>query len=324
MSGQGEFFAVGREQWATACELGLGPAVALLVLACGSGRDNSTTRWSADAVHRYTGISWRRAVGYIEELVNAGLIDRTKAGKRPSYKIGKPDLQQMIWLPNTLVTGAGQEVPPIARLRQGQDIEFLQTFVELYDVQDLSGDGGLPRRLLSTPYKKRTHVCDLGQFKVFGFNEGRVSYCTTVGESPFARFHARKDAEDNWMSWECIGALERMGLLERALYLAESDDHDAELIHALSGDGHAEAAADAALSAVEELPGGFKYEVDNYIHVLPILDHLRKATLVEVFRLTYRPRTTKTAAWYARHVDSCQKFAAMYQSIARGELKAAA
>jgi len=41
------FFAVDRRAWARVCALGLNPAVAYLVVACGTGGDNRTTKWWA-------------------------------------------------------------------------------------------------------------------------------------------------------------------------------------------------------------------------------------------------------------------------------------
>lgn len=314
----GNFFAIGKDQWDKACALGIGHAATFLVMARGTGRDNSTTSWSAEAAFKYAGISWRRAKEYIGDLEAAGILKCVRAGKRPTYKLVLPDLDEdadsVLWLPNTLVTGAAGEVTPVARLRQGQDIEFLQAFVELYGLQDLSADGGLPRGLIYTPWKC-DYICDLGQYRVLGFNPS-ASNCYTNG--PLARFHGKKDGGEH-RSWTFLNAMQRSRLLEQVTYLAESDDPRSELIVALSGDEAALGVASAATMVADCLPSGFVHQAQEYEYALPVLDHLRKATLVGVFRLVYRPHTTKTAVWYARHMEACNAFEAAYRMIAGGE-----
>ncbi|AVH89356.1 hypothetical protein AL480_00325 [Stenotrophomonas maltophilia] len=113
--------------------------------------------------------------------------------------------------------------------------------------------------------------------------------------------------------------MERMGLLERATYLVESDNQDAELIHQLEGDDLSQRTADAAAALADSLPGGFSYEAQRFDFVLPIPEHMAKATVVGIMRLRYRPKTTKTAAWYGRHVESCARYEALYNRIAEGD-----
>lgn len=316
------FFAVGGRQWEQVCGMGLNHAVCYLVLARGTGRDNSTTRWSAEAVFKYTGMAWRRATTVIAEIDQTDLIKSvTLKGKRPTRKLVVPaDMKDTLWLPNTLVTGAGREVAPINRLRQTQNLEYLQTFIELYGLQDLAGDGGLPRSLIRKPYDVREHICDRGQFKVYGFrSSNNMRYCYTTGV--LAKFSGRKSKAND--AWSFIGALENMGLLEMADYLAESDSPDAELLHALTGDDLALEVRDAASAAAAEMPGGFKYEIDNHDYVLPVLKHMESAAVVGISRLVYRPHTSKTAAWYANHQNSCRQFLNRYEALAQGDFQQA-
>lgn len=318
MSKRGDFFAVGRPQWADVCKIGLNAAVVFLVMARGSGRDNATTGWSAEAAFKHTGLAWRRGHACITALMDNGFATlKRKVGKRPLYKLAVPeDADDLIWLPNTLVTGAGQEVPPLARLRQSQNLEHLQAFIDLYALHDLAGDGGLPRSLIWKPYDVREHICDRGQFKVYGFRSSKsMRYCNADG--PLKVFLGRKAGKGT--AWEFIGALESMGLIETIDYLAESEESDSELIHALTGDDYARATREAAATMAAELPGGFKYEVDAFEYVLPVPNHMTKATVVGVFRLKYRPHTSRTAAWYQRHVRSSEEFANLYLALANGE-----
>lgn len=317
-----DFFAIGKPQWTQVCSMGLNHAVCYLVLARGTGRDNSTTRWSAEAVFKHTGMAWRRATTAIAEMDKTSLVkSSTLKGKRPTRKLVVPaDMKDMLWLPNELVTGAAKEVPPVNRLRQMQNVEYLQTFIELYGVHDLAGDGGLPRSLMWKPYDVREHICDQGQFMVYGFGSTKdIRYCNT--HSVLVRFHARKDKSSD--AWSFISAMERMGLLETVDYLVESDSPDSELIHALTGDDLAVEVRYAAAAAADGMPGGYKYEVDRFDYVLPVLKHMQNAAVVGVTRLVYRPKTMRTAAWYANHQNSCRQFANRYSAIASGDFQQA-
>ena len=71
------------------CGLGMNPAIAYLVLARGTGGDNRTTKWSANAIEQRTGISRSRAAKAIADLERAKAVVRDPASKRdrPKYKI---------------------------------------------------------------------------------------------------------------------------------------------------------------------------------------------------------------------------------------------
>lgn len=316
----GGFFAVGKSQWTKACKLGLNPAVAFLVLARGTGRDNVTTRWSANAVEHHASMSWRRANDAISELVRAKLVtSTTNVSKTPLRKLTFPEnVEQALWLPNTLIDGVGRKSSSVARLRQTQSVEYLQAFIELYGLHDLTGDGGLPRTLIRASFT-RTHICDTGQFKVYGFDRDRRT-CRSSG--PLSRF-ADKKVGDEWASWHFLIALENMGLLETADYLAEGDSDEAELIHPLSGDVDSCALADAAAQAVLNLPDWVSHRSESHDYVIPVIRDIPAPAVVGVSRLTFRPHTGLTAAWWARQQESCLRFNAIYRAIASGDYKAA-
>lgn len=324
-NGKGEFFAVNRHAFKVACANGLNEAVMLLVMARGSGKDNSTTMWSAEAAHRYTGLAWRRGKEAVGNLARMKLVTVEQEGKRPRYKLVKPEsVEDYLWLPNTLVTGAGNEVPPLAKLRQAQNLDWLACFIELYGAQDLAADGGLPRILYHKPFKTRTKICEWGQYDMIGFQSDGMRYCTPEG--PLARLKAETKTEPKggWPSWNFLHAIEGMGLLERADYLAESEDNGSELIHPLSGDDLADTVAGAAYNLAESLPGGFQYEAQNYDYVLPVPRHMARTAVVGIARLRYRPRTSRTSAWWAQHVQRCEDYTALYGRLARGEFSKAA
>lgn len=86
--GTGEFFAVDRRTWGYVCQLGINAAVAYLVLARGSARDNRKTRWSVNALKSRGLLSRGRAALAISLLKLHQVIDQTgKGGKATCYEL---------------------------------------------------------------------------------------------------------------------------------------------------------------------------------------------------------------------------------------------
>ena len=84
---KGNFFAVDSRLWEKVCALGLNEAVAYLVLARGTGRDNRTTTWSVESIERYTGISRHRAAAALKVLQAKGVVNLLRAGTKPKYDL---------------------------------------------------------------------------------------------------------------------------------------------------------------------------------------------------------------------------------------------
>lgn len=91
-SGRGGFFAISPDTWAAACDLGMNEAVAYLVLAQGTAGNNTTTGWSAESLHKYTGIAWARGKAAIERLIQTGLLSygQNHSPKKPRYELTSP------------------------------------------------------------------------------------------------------------------------------------------------------------------------------------------------------------------------------------------
>lgn len=83
----GEFFAIDARTWAQVCALGMNPAVAYLVLACFSGRDNTHTNASVNAIEKHTGIARTRARDALQQLIDANLVRQTHGGTKPRYEL---------------------------------------------------------------------------------------------------------------------------------------------------------------------------------------------------------------------------------------------
>lgn len=292
---QGNFFAIGADEFVAACEIGINAAVTFLILARGTGRDNATTAWSALSVFKYSGMARRRAKDAIDALVNAELVEVLQTGKKPRYKLQKPkDDESLLWLPNELIDGAGGEIPPITKLRETGNLELLEKFILLYGLQDLDNDGGLPRDIAQTIFDRK-NICSIGHFVLYGFARTKTTANST---GLFEEYLECADVMGNQGAWMVLYPLLRFGLLEQAYYMAESSDHDAELIYPVNDD--VERAHQALTFWLEERDGkGFAMEAQSSDHIGIAGEHIENATMVGLLRLRYRPKTGKTARWWA-------------------------
>lgn len=314
---QGNFFALGKKEFAAACKLGMNPTVSLLVMARGTGRDNATTAWSALSVFNHSGIARRRAQVAIEALIDAGLAELLQGGKRPRYKLHKPaDDDELLWLPNELIDGAGEEIPPITKLREAGRLDFLQKFVELYGVQDLDGDGGLPRSIAWAHFQSREQICPIGQFVLYGFSKEEIR-ASSAGI--FAEFANQEDEDRNKGAWIVLTPLWKMGLLERVYYMAESTSPDAELIYPVGPWGTAQA-MDDLLHWLEET-GGSGFAIEAQRHDLQGIapKHIKSAAIVGLYRLRYRPKTGKTSRWIALEMMRAEALVGIVGQICKQE-----
>jgi len=292
---KGNFFAVGGDEFATASKLGMNPAVAFLVMARGTQADNATTAWSALACFNHSGMARRRAQTAIGALIDAGLVHVLREGKKPLYRLKKPDDdKRLIWLPNEIIDGAGGEIPPITRLRETDRLDLLQVFILLYGLQDLDNDGGIPRKFARSRYT-RTKVCDVGHMTLYGFKPDAT---TATACGIFERYHKQKDEDGNQGAWIALTPLSNMGLIEHRVYMAESDDDESELIYPFN-----EATKSAVASLLYSLEGngayGFVQKATDYDDVGLAPQHIKKATMIGLYRMKYRPKTGKTGRWWA-------------------------
>jgi len=386
----GRFFAVDRRVWARCCELGLNPAVAYLVLACGTGRDNRTTAWSVNAIENYTSIGRKRAGEAIQQLIKSGVVTKEETNSRPRYVIAdareipgceghsahladveqwvlefldgesiqsvpakdpargnwpttrprevvaglmlkglieytrkdgfKParvldaeqDKPDWIWLPNSIVVRAKQEVPPLERLRQRHDVDALRLFVELYHAQSLADDGGLHHRLVRQEFGRRK-LAAAGHLIFYSFEPGSV-----VGpyQWPFARLSPEiVDAEPKNRIWDVWSSIRELGLLERVEHLVESPTEDGEIIHPCPEETGTDTETALGRAAFD-----FTYERGNEIikgrmgneRILAVSDNFPNVQMVGIYRLRYRPHTRATAAWNAKE-KTWQEWTASYK-----------
>ena len=233
-----------------------------------------------------------------------------------------------VWLPNALIDGAANEVPPIELIRQTRNLPALRLLVELYAAQFLPHYGGVPRDLLKVVFN-RTKVGEQGPFVVWGFRSDHI----TAGSELYAPFKTgevttlddgkRRDTGVDTSFWPALSALENLGLVEKVGMLLDGDDVDAEVIHpyAMRGGERAERElALAAKSAAQAMitDGQLNWAEQEGYHLVPVRRHIVNAAVAEVYRLKYRPHTKATAAWYALMMEATARHLGEYQAMTKG------
>lgn len=324
---RGEFFAIDRNSWAKVCELGMNPAVAYLVLACFSGRTNSTSKASTNAVEKYTGISRSRGKTAIQSLVKNGKISSVGTESKPLYNLLLPEKQELIWVPNAIVTGATDETPPVERLRQTQDVMALRLFVDLYYGQNLVEDGGIRRSIISMKYN-RTPVHKCMEYSVWAF---RYEQCWVTWDEltkPHKPKHPTTGAngEPNYGVdiFRRLGRLQKLGLIEWIPTVCESDSSESEPIFPCSpvGDPIETALFTAANNAARQmLTNKLREWVDeqpDFLILVPVPQHFENVALVGTARLRYRPQTKMTSKWLGELNSRAGAWTERFERVAEG------
>ena len=281
----------------------------------------------------------RNAVPYesktaMEALKARGIIRDCNARKRnQSLELDTAAIAALtepitIWLPNTLIDCAAREVPPIELIRQTRSLPALRLLAELYAVQFLPNYGGVPRELLKVVFD-RAKVGEHGPFIVWGFRRKHMTADRGLARSFFTgQISTREDGrrlDAGWdlVFWPAIHTLTDLGLVEQVGMLLDGDDDEAEIIHpcAVRGGEPAErelAAAADMVARVMITEGQLSWaEQNNYRLLIPVQKHIAKVTMVEVFRLKYRPHTSATAAWFALLQQTTAQYLNHYRAMAK-------
>jgi hypothetical protein len=111
------FFAIDRAAFRCAAVGGLNSAIALLVMARGTGPDNVTTQWSVNAIEKRTGISRPNADKAVKDLLARGIWKKPRDGRHPIYEA----------VPGNEIAGGPftvNEQAIIAAIRKGNGVPF--------------------------------------------------------------------------------------------------------------------------------------------------------------------------------------------------------
>lgn len=310
---QSGFFAIEKSAFHSICGLGMNPAVAYLVICCGTGRSNQKSKWSVNAIEKYTSISRGRAKKAVQMLIDKGYISLAQSStqKHPLYEVregksrGKLDPQSVIWLPNGIIQSVAGEVPALERIRQTQEVMILRLFVDLYSSQNLLDDSGIAREVYQTTYERRK-IAEFSIYDIYCFDRD-VSNTHFNG---ITELHY----EDN-LIFERMGILESLGLIQEVPHLLDSMNFDGEVIHAVDDDINS-ASRNAALTMLEHFKSDSEvFEADEADYLIPIPKHTPNASIIGIYQLRYKPRTKITASWYKEHAKRLKRALSAYQSM---------
>ena len=250
-------------------------------------------------------------------LVSKGLARKLEDGRfepipHDAAEAAKPN---WIWLPNTIVTGAVDETPPVHLLRQAQNTAALRLFVDLYHAHGLAEDGGIHWRRIRQNYT-RHRVGERGPFVVWGFQASNKEFWLSA---PFVAPHLTGKTEELEQAdgskrrqdlgvklfWEAEGIVAGLGLVEFVGHVIEADNETAEVVHPYAianGEADERTITTSAQTAAEAMltPGQIEWAQKNALHLLPARASLPNVQLVGIARLRYRPHTKATAAWFAK------------------------
>ena len=104
------FFSVSLNRFESITEdLSMNECCLYLIYCCGTGKSNVTTRWSVNALHKYTRIGVRRGVKSASLLRECGFVTQTRGGKHPIHEIERDMDDECVWLPKSFVMGVANE-----------------------------------------------------------------------------------------------------------------------------------------------------------------------------------------------------------------------
>jgi hypothetical protein len=229
--------------------------------------------------------------------------------------------ENLIWLPNSIVNGTSSgEESPVRRLRSAGCVRTLRLFVNLYSAHNLRDDGGISPRLIRTNFDRQM-IGQQGAYIVWGFKTSEKGWGTLWEKGPFAGFEPAKPGEKAPV-WVSVELLQSMGLLSFVPHIFENDTKTAEPIHSYGIAGVGEAleqeignAANLAARAMalpskltEAAEGGFEY-------FCPVLKTIPAVQMIGVGRLTYRPNTRRTKAWFAELHNTAPEWIQTYADL---------
>ncbi len=293
-------FAVDRTTWHGVCALGLNAAVAYLVIACGTGLDMITSKWSAKSMRTYTGMRFNSSKDAIEALRSGGFLTVEGTQEKPRYRLtlfDDPAFEaDWIWLPNTIITGAAGEASPLRLIRQTNQTAPLKLFIDLYHRHDLFNSGGVDCRGPVGMSIEYIRDC-IGQHGIFNL------YCFDRGKHTFSD-------KESWL------VLYELGLLEIVEHVVDAPD--GEIIYPLpfyfTGEALEQELTRAVSDAGQRMAAAWQRDKKSLI--IPVERRIRDVSVIPVIRMKYRPQTALTAKWL-QGLDDLRSEIERYDAMAR-------
>jgi len=310
------FFAVGTDTFHKAVDLGLNPACVFLTMARGTGPDDVTTSWSAQAAATRLGVRWTAAKSAVQELKRAKLLSVTRESTKPQYTLVKKG--DAIILPNSLIDGASGELPPLRRVRQMQDPLTLRLLIDLYAATDLPAWGGIDPSIVRAEYDIE-RVGERGAFVAWRF-EFQTSMTTWNAVTQCHRLVGDNIPDGGNAAsafWERLFALVGDGLIQLVPTVCEGEHGEALFPMAVGTDVEPETDL-YAVAASAGLIVAPTWADDGSV-LVPLPRRIVRPAVRGIYRLRYRAQTAPTRAWYADHARTCRTYLRDFGRVVDGD-----
>ena len=303
-TGTGDFFAVDIIMVKKIIDdQGLREACAYLVMATGTGKDNRSTNWSANAVQNYTGISVRRAKDAINNLCAAGFVERLPGGskKHPKYKLdvaADNEYSRFIYIPKQFTTGAADEKTPLERIRVSSDGGLLFLMLQVYDRSNIADDGGLSYDDVFVRYEAEL-MAEKGIYNLWGFNKNAVA----LEHEGIAKQHLDQSLSPNGYQpfWERLTKLQKLGLIYPCATVFDSEDGEvAFTLHDPFDGGKLNTLITE--KPFDIMPESYLTRMEQHEFSVLIPSEYGTPVLKGIYVTRYRQKTKLTAAGMAAHL----------------------
>lgn len=330
----GRFFFVDRGLWHRAsCTNDLGKMTALLVMACGTGKDCRRTKWSTRAIETHTGQRKETSKAKIAEMIAEGMVEHVEADDthevgstpmRPIYRLAPLEREGAIILPSQIITGFNGEPSMLRRVRDSRDPQLLRLFVELY----AQADGDQPafvspaflvgRRNLygqdhpASPDDPPTDG-EVARWRLFTPPWGSLVTTMTWPQWAYA---------DGWeAAFARLERLRALGAVEPEPWLFNGDGPDADFITPLDADGDAVdlwPSIDRAVGLLtDHLRGDGLAHDGRWAGAIPVPYRFTQPTVLYLYRLRVEPSTGHRNAAYGRRMEMVKAWAEEMNAAAR-------
>lgn len=328
------FFALGRpiwdRLWAADTVNRLNFVSAFLVLLAGTGSDHRLSKWSLKACDEHAGIGKPRARRAIDELIAAGLVERTESSTMlaPQYRLPElPREDEPIFLPVQLVTGFGSETPILRRVRETGDALLLRMLVDLYGLVETDATHGVPVEALSQVERQPARKAfEVGVHAVWALEQGTGT--SARGDWVKPHWVKAKTEEASWTAfWERVATLKSIGAIWYEPWVFDGDAPDAEPLvpvdpGLLYGGGDGDEVTE--LTRRIQLAAGLlaadrPYLLDRYEGniLMPLALHRRPPAIRGVARMTVEADTPGCRRAYGRRKTLIERNTAAFEELAR-------
>ncbi|MBY0621438.1 hypothetical protein [Sphingomonas ursincola] len=335
------FFVLGHSAWEKLwqieCRNRMNLITAYLVLLAGTGSDHRLTKWSAKACEDHAGMGKPRAKLAINELIEAGLVERTAESTRlsPQYVLPHvPDEAEPIFLPVELITGLTTETSILRRVRETGNVQMLRMLVELYGFVDIDVSYGIPlgtlRQIVSGGGGTQK-ISEVGTHALWALSNG--STMQAAGEWTAKYRIKASNTEQAWEPfWESIKTLQKIGALVFEPWVCNSDEEDAEplfpvdpgALYSSSYQGDSETQLTRLISEVAYLLAGDReYILDRFPHdiILPLPLHYRAPAIQGFAKLRVEADTPGRRMAFAMRKSRVGQYLKAYERL-RDEIMA--